>query len=82
VCDGLDHLVAVGAEEVRNEVVEELLVALFVPLLTLAFKLVLGRELGLYYSTKAQARAGNSEAIAVLLAAGSERAPRAEPEDV
>jgi hypothetical protein len=46
-------------------------VALIIPLLTIAFKLLLARELGLYYSTSAQARAGNPDAVEVAQAEGA-----------
>lgn len=42
------------------------LVAIIVPLLTLAFKLLQGRELHNYYSTRAQAESGNPDALEVL----------------
>lgn len=55
-------------------------VALVLPLLTLAFKLLMGRELRLYYSTLAQARGGNPEAIAVINADRGARVWRTEAE--
>jgi uncharacterized protein DUF4407 len=68
----LAHRNAEHTEDFMHIYYVAFLVALFIPLLTIAFKLVIGRELGVYYSTAAQARVGNPEARA-LLAADSER---------
>jgi hypothetical protein len=46
-------------------------VALVIPLLTIAFKLLLAKELSLYYSTSAQARVGNPDAVEVAQAEGA-----------
>jgi hypothetical protein len=46
------------------------IVAAVIPLLTLAFKLMMSQELITYYSVRAQARAGNPEAILALQARG------------
>jgi hypothetical protein len=48
-------------------------VAAVIPLLTLAFKLMMSRELATYYSIRAQARAGNPAAILALHARGDSR---------
>jgi hypothetical protein len=45
-------------------------IAAVIPLLTLAFKLMVSQELSSYYSAAAQARAGNPEAILALRARG------------
>jgi hypothetical protein len=46
------------------------IIAAVIPLLTLAFKLMMSQELITYYSVRAQARAGNPEAILALQARG------------
>lgn len=48
------------------------IMALVIPLLTVAFKILMAGELRAYYSTLAQARAGNPAAIEVVLARGQQ----------
>ncbi|HEX4955393.1 MAG TPA: hypothetical protein VF017_18535 [Thermoanaerobaculia bacterium] len=48
------------------------IMALVIPLLTVAFKILMASELRAYYSTLAQARAGNPAAIEVVLARGQQ----------
>ena len=47
-------------------------IAVVIPLLTMAFKLLMPRELKAYYSTVGQARAGNPAAVKAMCAAGEE----------
>lgn len=63
--EGAEHASEYGAQMNRTYWVA-FFIALIVPLLTLAFKALMSRELKAYYSTLAQARAGNPEAIRVL----------------
>jgi hypothetical protein len=48
------------------------IIAVVIPLLTLAFKLLMPRELKAYYSTVGQARSGNPAAVKALWAAGEQ----------
>ncbi|HVR99886.1 MAG TPA: DUF4407 domain-containing protein [Thermoanaerobaculia bacterium] len=48
------------------------IMALVIPLLTVAFKILMAGELRAYYSTLAQARAGNPAALEVVLARGQQ----------
>jgi hypothetical protein len=54
-------------------------IAAVIPLLTLAFKLMVSQELASYYSAAGQARAGNPEAILALRARGLDVESLADP---
>ena len=57
------------------------IMACVIPLLTVAFKLLMAGELKVYYSTLAQARAGNPEAIDVIRARGKNPRDLFDPPD-
>lgn len=59
---------AFRAQTLNNVYRISFIIAVVIPLLTIAFKLLMARELAIYYSAKAQARAGNPHAIQVISA--------------
>jgi len=67
------------AETFRRVYLIAFLVACVIPLLTLAFKLLLCRELQTYFSTTAQARTGNEHAVETLRAMESQASNSATP---